>query len=62
MDRKHILNTGVAGCDFHNFNTYYCNNEGYLIVAFIAAQIPDIDAKYRKKPNLPKYYRNAYGT
>ncbi|MGI6537301.1 MAG: cyclic 2,3-diphosphoglycerate synthase [Caldicoprobacterales bacterium] len=34
---------GAAGRDFHNFNTYYRNNELYNVVAFTAAQIPDID-------------------
>lgn len=38
---------GAAGRDFHNFNTVYRNNEGYEVVAFTAAQIPDInDRKY----------------
>ena len=29
--------------DFHNFNTYYRDNDNYNVVAFTAAQIPDID-------------------
>ena len=38
---------GAAGRDFHNFNTVYRDNESYEIVAFTAAQIPDInDRKY----------------
>lgn len=40
---KNILIIGAAGRDFHNFNTYYRNNEDYHVVAFTAAQIPDID-------------------
>lgn len=34
---------GAAGRDFHNFNTYFRNNEYYNVVAFTASQIPDID-------------------
>src|SRR5699024_11771778 len=36
---------GAAGRDFHNFNTYYRNKEEYEVVAFTAAQIPDIDGR-----------------
>ena len=41
MKRKVII-IGAAGRDFHNFNTYYRDNEAYEVVAFTAAQIPDI--------------------
>ena len=34
---------GAAGRDFHNFNTYFRDNETYEVVAFTATQIPDID-------------------
>lgn len=38
---------GAAGRDFHNFNTVYRDNTSYEVVAFTAAQIPDItDRKY----------------
>ena len=38
---------GAAGRDFHNFNTFYRDNEAYDVLAFTAAQIPDIsDRKY----------------
>src|SRR5699024_3667286 len=36
---------GAAGRDFHNFNTYYRGKEAYNVVAFTAAQIPDIDGR-----------------
>jgi predicted GTPase len=45
--RQKVIIIGAAGRDFHNFNTYYKNNEHYEVVAFTAAQIPDIhDRKY----------------
>lgn len=34
---------GAAGRDFHNFNVFYRDNESYEVMAFTAAQIPDID-------------------
>ena len=36
---------GAAGRDFHNFNVYYKNNAHQQVVAFTAAQIPDIDGR-----------------
>ncbi len=43
MDRKKIVIMGAAGRDFHNFNTYFRDNEHYDIVAFTAEQIPGIE-------------------
>jgi len=40
-----IIIIGAAGRDFHNFNTFYRDNENYKIVAFTAAQIPDISGR-----------------
>ena len=36
---------GAAGRDFHNFNTVYRDNEDFEVVAFTAAQIPDITGR-----------------
>ncbi len=43
MKKKNIIIIGAAGRDFHNFNTYYRNKDTYNVVAFTAAQIPNID-------------------
>lgn len=43
--RKKVLIMGAAGRDFHNFNTYFRDNEVYDVVAFTATQIPDIDGR-----------------
>ena len=37
-----VLIMGAAGRDFHNFNTVFRDDPGYAVVAFTAAQIPDI--------------------
>jgi len=39
---RKVIIIGAAGRDFHNFNTFYRNNPAYKVVAFTAAQIPDI--------------------
>lgn len=39
---KKVIIMGAAGRDFHNFNTYFRGNDEYEVVAFTAAQIPDI--------------------
>jgi len=45
MSKKNVIIIGAAGRDFHNFNTYYRGNSAYNVVAFTAAQIPDIDGR-----------------
>jgi len=45
MSKKNVVIIGAAGRDFHNFNTYFRGNEDYDVVAFTAAQIPDIDGR-----------------
>ena len=42
MAERRIIIIGAAGRDFHNFNTFYRDNPAYRVVAFTAAQIPDI--------------------
>lgn len=45
-DKKKVIIMGAAGRDFHNFNTYFRDNENYDVVAFTATQIPGI---YKRK-------------
>ena len=42
MTQRKIIIIGAAGRDFHNFNTFFRDNPAYQVVAFTAAQIPDI--------------------
>ncbi|NLK00331.1 MAG: GTPase [Clostridia bacterium] len=42
---KNVIIIGAAGRDFHNFNVHYRSNGNYRVVAFTAAQIPDIDGR-----------------
>lgn len=55
MARRKILILGAAGRDFHNFNTYFRSNEHDEVIAFTAAQIPDI-ADRRYPPTLAGPY------
>ncbi len=45
--RENVIIIGAAGRDFHNFNSFFRDNERYNVVAFTASQIPFInDRKY----------------
>jgi predicted GTPase len=46
-----VIIMGAAGRDFHNFNIYFKDNSRYEVIAFTAAQIPDIDER-RYPPEL----------
>jgi len=59
MERKKVLIMGAAGRDFHNFNTYFRNNEEYEVVAFTATQIPDIDDRKYPAELAGKLYPNG---
>jgi predicted GTPase len=44
---RRVIILGAAGRDFHNFNVAFRGNPRYRVVAFTAAQIPDIaDRRY----------------
>jgi predicted GTPase len=45
MARRKVVIMGAAGRDFHNFNTLFRGNEACEVVAFTAAQIPDIEGR-----------------
>jgi predicted GTPase len=45
MARRNIVIIGAAGRDFHNFNTRYRDDDTVNVVAFTAAQIPDIEGR-----------------
>jgi predicted GTPase len=40
-----VIIVGAAGRDFHNFNVYFKGNTRYSVIAFTAAQIPNIDGR-----------------
>ena len=51
MKRTKILIMGAAGRDFHNFNMMFRHDPTYEVVAFTAAQIPNIEGR-RYPPQL----------
>jgi predicted GTPase len=56
MERKRILIMGAAGRDFHNFNTHFRRDPGYLVVGFTATQIPNIDGRAYPKELAGELY------
>ncbi len=47
---------GAAGRDFHDFNVFYRNDPRYRVVAFTAAQIPDIEGRTYPPELAGPYY------
>ncbi len=47
--KKKLIIMGAAGRDFHDFNVYWKNQADYKVVAFTAAQIPDIAGRVYPK-------------
>jgi len=45
MKKTRVIIVGAAGRDFHNFNVLYRKDNSYKVVAFTAAQIPDIEGR-----------------
>jgi len=45
MTKIRTIIMGAAGRDFHNFNTFFRDNEDYDVVAFTATQIPNIEGR-----------------
>jgi predicted GTPase len=43
---ERVIIMGAAGRDFHNFNTVFRDNPAYQVVAFTAAQIPNIAGRH----------------
>jgi predicted GTPase len=54
--KKRVIIMGAAGRDFHNFNTYFRDNEDYEVVAFTATQIPNIDGRHYPAKLAGKLY------
>lgn len=59
MNRKNVIIIGAAGRDFHNFNTFFRDNEYYNVLAFTAAQIPDIEGRKYPAELAGKLYPNG---
>ena len=59
MSRIRTIIMGAAGRDFHNFNTYYRDNDKYDVVAFTATQIPNIEGRKYPKELAGTLYPNG---
>jgi len=56
MRRCKVIIMGAAGRDFHNFNTFFRDNERYEVVAFTATQIPNIEERLYPSDLAGKMY------
>ncbi|MFA6316289.1 MAG: cyclic 2,3-diphosphoglycerate synthase [Elusimicrobiota bacterium] len=55
-ETRNLIIIGAAGRDFHDFNVFWKNRPDYRVVAFTAAQIPDIAGRvYPAQLAGPKY-------
>jgi len=53
---RKVIIIGAAGRDFHDFNVYWRDNAAFEVVAFTAAQIPDIEGRvYPRELSGPRY-------
>ncbi len=59
MQTRKVIIIGAAGRDFHNFNVYFRDNDQYEVVAFTAAQIPDISGRPYPSSLSGKLYPNG---
>lgn len=59
MHRIRTIIMGAAGRDFHNFNTFYRDNDNYEVVAFTATQIPNIEGRKYPAELAGKLYPNG---
>lgn len=59
MNKWRVIVLGAAGRDFHNFNTVYRNNPEIEVVAFTAAQIPDIAGRKYPPSLAGDFYPNG---
>lgn len=59
MQKIKVIIMGAAGRDFHNFNTYFRDNKNYQIIAFTAAQIPNIEGRKYPAQLAGKLYPNG---
>ena len=50
---------GAAGRDFHDFNVFYRDDPRYRVVAFTAAQIPDIEGRVYPPELAGPYYADG---
>ncbi len=59
MAQSRVIIMGAAGRDFHNFNVFFRENEAFDVVAFTAAQIPDIEGRLYPPELAGKRYPNG---
>lgn len=59
MNPRKVIIMGAAGRDFHNFNSFFRNNNSYKVVCFTAEQIPNITGRKYPKELAGRLYPNG---
>jgi predicted GTPase len=54
--KKKVIIMGAAGRDFHDFNSYFKDNEEFEVVCFTAEQIPGIEGRIYPRELAGKLY------
>lgn len=57
--KERVIIMGAAGRDFHDFNTYFRNNDNFDVICFTATQIPDIAGRTYPPDLAGKNYPNG---
>jgi predicted GTPase len=57
--RKKVVIMGAAGRDFHNFNVFFRDKKEYEVIAFTAAQIPNIEKRIYPPKLSGRLYPNG---
>jgi predicted GTPase len=59
FEKRKVIIMGAAGRDFHNFNVFFRDKKEYEIVAFTAAQIPNIEKRIYPPELSGRLYPNG---
>jgi predicted GTPase len=59
MAKIKVIIMGAAGRDFHNFNTYFRENDNYEVIGFTATQIPNIEGRKYPAQLAGNFYPNG---
>jgi predicted GTPase len=56
---ERVIIAGAAGRDFHDFNSFFRDNEAYEVLAFTATQIPNIEGRVYPAELAGRLYPNG---
>lgn len=60
VSKRKVVIMGAAGRDFHNFNVFFRDKKYYEVIAFTAAQIPNIEKRIYPLSYPEGFIRKAF--